>query len=56
MDFGPLTEEDGAIVQRVELIGPDGLAYTARYTMDRQADGTWLISGCQLIESKRLGV
>ena len=56
VDFGPLTDEGGEIVQRVELTGPDGLPYTARYTMEREADGSWRISGCQLIESKRLGV
>ncbi len=55
VDFTSLTEEDGAIVQLVELIGPDGLAYTARYTMEREPDGTWRISSCQLLESRRLG-
>ena len=46
MGFGALTEEDGQVVQFVELIGPDGLAYTARYAMQRQDDGTWRISAC----------
>ena len=55
VDFTSLTEEDGVIVQLVELIGPDGLAYTARYTVERQPDGTWRISSCQLLESRRLG-
>ena len=55
MDFTALTEEDGEIVQLVELIGPDGLAYTARYTMEQEADGSWRISGCQMLESKRVG-
>ncbi len=54
-DFTSLTEEDGVIVQRVELIGPDGLAYTARYTMEQEADGSWRISACELLESRRLG-
>jgi hypothetical protein len=55
-DFASLTTEDGDIVQMVELIGPDGLAYTARYTMEHEADGSWRISACQLLESRRLGV
>ena len=55
VDFTSLAEEDGAIVQHVELIGPDGLAYTARYTMEREADGSWRISACELLESRRLG-
>lgn len=54
-DFTTLTDENGEIVQLVELIGPDGLAYTARYTMEHEADGSWRISGCQLLESRRLG-
>ena len=55
VDFTLLSEEDGETVQLVELIGPDGLAYTARYTMEREPDGTWRIDGCALIESKRVG-
>lgn len=55
VDFAALSQVDGAIVQDVELIGPDGLPYTARYTMEREADGSWRISACQLVESTRLG-
>ncbi len=55
VDFTTLSQEDDGIVQSVELIGPDGLAYTARYTMERQADGTWRVSACELTTSKRLG-
>ena len=55
-EFTTLSQEDGAIVQTVELIGPDGLSYTARYTMEQQADGSWRISACELVESRRLGV
>jgi len=36
--------------QRVTLVGPDGKTYEALYSMQRQPDGTWLISGCTLIE------
>ena len=55
VDFTTLADGNGEIVQLVELIGPDGLAYTARYTMEHEADGSWRISGCQLLESRRLG-
>lgn len=55
MGFGALTDEGGQVVQFVELVGPDGLAYTARYTMQRQDDGTWRISACELLESRRVG-
>ena len=55
-DFASLTQEDGTISQYVELIGPDGAAYAARYIMEQEADGSWRISGCELMQSKRLGV
>ena len=55
VDFTRTSQEDGAVMQYVELIGPDGLAYTALYTMEREADGSWRIAGCELLESKRFG-
>ena len=56
VDFSGLTNDDGAITQRVELIGPDGGAYTALYTMEREPDGTWKIIACQLVPRQRTGV
>ena len=41
--FGP--------TQEVFVVGPDGLSYLAYYTMERQADGTWRISGCYLVRA-----
>ena len=55
VDFSRLTNEDGAIVQRVELIGPDGAPYTALYTMEHEPDGTWKIIACLLVPSQRVG-
>jgi Domain of unknown function (DUF4864) len=40
-EFGP--------TQEVFVVGPDGLSYLAYYTMERQADGSWRISGCYLV-------
>jgi hypothetical protein len=34
--------------QILRVIGPDGLAYTAHYIMQRQPDGRWMISACYL--------
>ncbi len=48
--FGALEMLDGAPVQEVGLIGPDGLPHTAVYSMERQADGTWKIAACRLVE------
>lgn len=41
---------DGRLIQEVALIGPDGRRATALYDMERQADGSWRIAGCQLVE------
>ena len=43
-EFGP--------TQEVFVVGPDGLSYLAYYTMERQLDGTWRISGCSLVRAK----
>jgi hypothetical protein len=43
-EFGP--------TQEVFVVGPDGLSYLAYYTMEKQADGTWRISGCYLVRAK----
>ena len=43
-EFGP--------TQEVFVVGPDGLSYLAYYTMQKQADGTWRISGCYLVRAE----
>ncbi len=45
--FGQLGED---FSQRVSIVGPDGRTYEALYTMQRQPDGTWRITGCSLLE------
>jgi hypothetical protein len=52
VDFTELVEEGGALVQKVELIGPDGRPALALYTMVRGPHG-WLIDGCRLVASER---
>ena len=42
-EFGP--------TQEVFVVGPDGLSYLAYYTMERQPDGSWRISGCYLVRA-----
>ena len=51
--FGPLVEEPGGPLQRVFVTGPDGLHYVAIYSLERQADGSWRISGCALVRDDR---
>lgn len=55
-EFSELALRDGAIVQEVELVGPDGRAVLALYTMVRDEAGGWMIGGCEIIPSVRLGV
>ena len=43
-EFGP--------TQEVFVVGPDGLSYLAYYTMEKQLDGTWRISGCFLVRTE----
>ncbi len=42
---------EGRIVQEVLLTGPEGRPWTAVYTLERQADGSWRITGCYLREA-----
>ena len=53
--FGVFEEVQGQFVQHVEVEGPDGVSRTALYTMEREPDGTWRISGCVLTESRSVG-
>jgi len=50
--FGALEEKSGTLMQRVEILGPDGDYWTAVYTIARQPDGSWKITGCALIRSE----
>lgn len=54
-EFSELAVRDGDVVQEVELVGPDGRPVLALYTMVRGADGAWVIAGCALIASARVG-
>ena len=48
VNFGTLSTLEGRLVQRVLLVGPDGVPVTALYFMEMQPDGSWKISGCVL--------
>ncbi len=50
--FSPTREVNGVILQEVAVIGPKGQPWTALYTLERQADGMWKITGCQLFKPK----
>ncbi len=50
--FGDLVTEDDEVIQKVEVIGPDGVHQTALYSMVKQPDGTWHIAGCTLLKTE----
>jgi len=53
--FAELVIENGEVVQRVLLRGPDGRAHLALYTMERQADGSWRIAAVVLVTLPETG-
>lgn len=55
VDFSELLTGSDTIVQQVELVGPDGEAALALYSMERDAAGLWRINGCTLVKSARIG-
>ncbi len=55
VEFTELKSEGGVIVQTVELVGPDGIAKTAYYTMEHEPEGSWRIAACTLVDSARVG-
>lgn len=52
--FTSLVPAPAGIVQTVTLVGPDGLSYSADYTMQKQPNGTWRIGGCTLTKSNQV--
>jgi hypothetical protein len=51
-DFGAQEQLSGSVRQSVGIVGPDGDDYTALYTLERQPDGSWKITGCSLVRSE----
>lgn len=52
--FGRLRDHEGAFIQEVFVVDPDGVEWTALYALQQQADGSWRISGCQLTKAPRV--
>ena len=53
--FAELVIENGEVVQRVLLRGPDGRAHLALYTMEHQPDGSWRIAAVVLVKLPETG-
>lgn len=53
VEFGAPERRNGVVVEDVELVGPDNRPVTAAYTLERDGQGGWLITGCSLLPSPR---
>lgn len=51
VEFRELGDVNGILVQDVFLVGPDGQPVIARYSMEKQPDGSWRINGCSLMKA-----
>ncbi|MFB9268477.1 DUF4864 domain-containing protein [Bradyrhizobium erythrophlei] len=50
-EFGEARSDGGFIAQRVHIIDANGEAWEALYTLERQADGSFKITGCSLLKA-----
>ena len=48
--FGELAEKAGQLEQTVDIVDAEGVFWTALYTLARQPDGSWKITGCYLLK------
>jgi hypothetical protein len=54
--FGDIKDGPNGPVQSVRLTDADGTQWLAVYTMEKQEDGSWRISGCTLIRDEAKSV
>ena len=45
-------EHHGQVIQRVQIMDEDGSAWLALYSVQRQKDRSWRITGCQVVPNK----
>ncbi|MDB5886990.1 MAG: hypothetical protein JWR74_3161 [Polaromonas sp.] len=45
-------DHHGQVIQRVHLVDDNGSAWLALYSVQRQKDNNWRITGCQVIANK----
>jgi Domain of unknown function (DUF4864) len=56
VEFPELATVGGRLIQRVYMVGPDGIGVLADYEMQRQPDGSWRINGCYIARAPDQGV
>lgn len=52
-EFGAFADEGDKVEQALSIVDEDNEVWDAVYTLARQPDGTWRISGCVLIKSEQ---
>ena len=50
-EFGEARAAGGQIAQRVHIVDANGEAWEALYTLERQPDGSYKITGCSLLKA-----
>jgi hypothetical protein len=55
VEFLELMQAERGPVQVVHIVGPDGRAVLALYSMEQQPDGSWRIDGCTLTAAPDVG-
>jgi hypothetical protein len=54
--FGEVKDGPLGPVQSVKIIDADGVQWLAVYTIEKQEDGSWRISGCSLVKDEAKSV
>jgi hypothetical protein len=49
--FGELSDSESGVAQTVTIVDGDGNFWTAIYTMEKEGDGQWRISGCRILKA-----
>jgi hypothetical protein len=50
-EFGEAREQANTVAQRVGIVDDNGTRWEALYTLERQADGSFKITGCSLLKA-----
>lgn len=51
--FGPATDAGGGLTQEALITDQSGVDWIAQYTLARDAEGRWRITGCRLVKNER---
>ena len=49
--FSGVTESEAGLTETLAIEDPEGQAWTAVYTLEKQPDGSWKITSCHLVKT-----